>query len=41
MYKLVRQQSNLKLLLTENLQNIFDLTTKQARTGYAQGALNR
>ena len=45
MYKLVRQQSNLKLLLTGNLQNIFDETTKQARTGSAwgteSGALNR
>ena len=40
MYKLTRQQSNLKLLLTENLQSTFDLTTKQARTGAAQG-LNR
>ena len=45
MYKVKRQQSNLKLLLIENLQNIFDATTKQARTGSAQGtesgALNR
>ena len=43
--KLVRQQSNLKLLLTENLLNIFHVTTKQARTGSAWGtesrALNR
>ena len=37
MYKIMRQQSNLKLLLTENLQNVFDVTTKQARTGSAQG----
>ena len=45
MYKLTRQQSNLKLLPTENLQNFFDVTTKQARTGPAwgteSGVLNR
>ena len=45
MYKLTRQQSNLKLLPTENLQNIFESTTKQARTGSEwgteSGALNR
>ena len=45
MYKLTRQQSNLKLLPTENLQNTFDPTAKQARTGSAwgteSGALNR
>ena len=37
MYKLARQQSNLESLLTENLQNIFGLTPKQARTGSAWG----
>ena len=37
MYQLMRQQSNLKLLPTENLQNIFASTTKQAKTGSAQG----
>ena len=37
MYILTRQQSNLKLLPTENLQNTFDSTTKQARTDPAQG----
>ena len=37
MYKLMRQQSNLKLLLTENLQNIFDATTQNATTGSAWG----
>ena len=45
MDKLARQQSNLKLWLTENFLNIFDVTTKQARTGSAwgteSGALNR
>ena len=45
MYKLIRQQSNLKLLLTLNLQNLFESTTKQAGTGSAwgteSGALNR
>ena len=35
MYKLTRQQSNLKLPLTENLGKTFDSTTKQARTGSA------
>ena len=35
MDKLKSQQSNLKLLLTENLLNLFDLTTKQARTDSA------
>ena len=44
-YKLTRQQSNLKLLPTENLQNAFDSTTKQARSdeawGTESGALNR
>ena len=44
-YTLTRQQSNLKLLPTENLLNLFDVTTKQARTGSAwgteSGALNR
>ena len=30
---LMRQQSNLKLLLTENLLNLFESTTKLARTG--------
>ena len=34
---LMRQQSNLKLLLTENLLMLFESTTKQARTGSAQG----
>ena len=33
MYKLGRQQSNLRLLPIENLQNIFDATTKQFCTG--------
>ena len=45
MDKLTRQQSNLKLLPTENLLNLFDVTTKQARTGSTwgteSGALNR
>ena len=45
MDKLMRQQLNLKLLLTENLLNLFDVTTKQARTGSAwgteSGVLNR
>ena len=44
-FALVRLQSNLKLLPTENLLNLFDVTTKQARTGSAwgteSGALNR
>ena len=42
---LMRQQSNLELLSTENLQMLFESTTKQARTGSAwgteSGALNR
>ena len=42
---LMRQQSNIKLLLTENLQLLFDSTTKLAGTGSAwgteSGALNR
>ena len=41
----MRQQSNLKLLLTENLLNLFESTTKLDRTGSAwgteSGALNR
>ena len=45
MYKFTRQQSNLKLLPTENLQNAFDSTTEQARTdtaeGTGSGVLNR
>ena len=36
MYKLTRQQSNLKMLQTEILQNLFDVTTKQARTGLTE-----
>ena len=42
---LVRQQSNLKLLLTENLLMLYDSTTKLAGTGSAwgteSGVLNR
>ena len=42
---IMRQQSNLKLLLTENLQLLNESTTKLARTGSAwgteSGALNR
>ena len=34
---LVRQQSNLKLLPTENLLMLFESTTKLARTGSAWG----
>ena len=45
MHKLTRQQSNLKLLLTEKLTNGFDSTTKLARVCTAWGtgpeALNR
>ena len=41
----VSQQSNEKLLTKENLQLLFDSTTKQARTaptwGIEPGALNR
>ena len=38
----VTQQSNEKLLMKENLQLLFDSTTKQARTPpTAVGALNR
>ena len=41
----VSQQSNKKLLTKENLQLLFDSTTKQARTGptwgIEAGALNR
>ena len=45
MYKLARKQSNLKLLLSENLLNLFQVTTKQAGTRFAwgteSGVLNR
>ena len=45
MYKFIIQQSNLKLLPTENLQNAFDSTTEQARSdtawGTGSGVLNR
>ena len=34
---LARQQSNIKLLLTENLRMLFESTTKQARTGSPWG----
>ena len=37
MYKLARQQSNLKLLPTEKFQNTSDLTTEQVRTGSGWG----
>ena len=41
----VRQKSNEKSLMKENLQLLFDSTTKQARTaptqGIEAGALNR
>ena len=33
----MRQQSNLKLLLTENLLMLFESTTKQARAGSGWG----
>ena len=37
MHKLTKQQSNLKLLPTEKHLNGFDITTKLARIGTAQG----
>ena len=45
MDKLMRQESTLKLVPTGSLLNLFDVTTKQTRTGSAcaaeSGVLNR